>query len=169
MPANSPIVSDSSVIVFLAAIRQFDLLRQLYSQLLIPDQVFHEVADANAALKGAAELRAAVSAGWIIIKHPSTGPLTPLLTSELDAGEAAAILLALETGATTILIDDAAGRRAAVRLGLKPAGTLGILLAAKNAGKISALKPLLDSLRTEHSFHISEALAQAALSAAGEA
>ncbi len=55
----------------------------------------------------------------------------------LDPGERAAILLAQQEGDVLLLIDDAAGRREAMRYGIPSTGTLGILRAA-------AIRQLLD-------------------------
>jgi len=50
---------------------------------------------------------------------------------ELDAGESATIALALELGASRILLDETDGRTVAKALGLRPIGVLGVLLRAK--------------------------------------
>ncbi len=69
--------------------------------------------------------------------------------------EAEALSLALEVKAEAVLIDEAAGREMATRLGLSPVGVLGILLKAKARGSVTEIRPLLDSLRRELNFFIS--------------
>jgi predicted nucleic acid-binding protein len=53
---------------------------------------------------------------------------------DLDKGEAAAIILATESEADLILLDEALGRYHAKHAGLKVAGTIGILIKAKKTG-----------------------------------
>ncbi|MBI5303457.1 MAG: DUF3368 domain-containing protein [Chloroflexi bacterium] len=68
------------------------------------------------------------------------------LLSDLDRGEAEAIVLAQELGADLVIIDERIARKHARRLGLKLTGTLGVLLEAKEHGFISAVKPLIEEL-----------------------
>ncbi|MDP2901059.1 MAG: DUF3368 domain-containing protein [Candidatus Bathyarchaeota archaeon] len=70
-----------------------------------------------------------------------------VLLQELDAGEAEAIALALEAGADLLLKDEHLGRETARHLKLRSIGLVGILIAAKHKGLISAIKPCLDALR----------------------
>ena len=55
---------------------------------------------------------------------------------KLDAGEQAAIALAVQLKATLLLIDDRAGVRAALAQGLEVVGTLGILDRAARIGLV---------------------------------
>ena len=57
------------------------------------------------------------------------------------AGEAEAIALATDLNADIVLIDEQEGRQLASRTGLAVTGVLGILLRAKRAGEIAAVKP----------------------------
>ena len=66
---------------------------------------------------------------------------------DLDKGEAEAIILATESEANLILLDEALGRYHANHAGLKVTGTIGILIKAKKLGLISELKPLIFELR----------------------
>jgi len=62
------------------------------------------------------------------------------LRKELGAGETAAITLAYQIKAGLIILDDLAARLVAQELGLRVAGTIGILLAAKEKSLISDVK-----------------------------
>lgn len=66
--------------------------------------------------------------------------LVRTLSKELDTGEAEAIALAVELKADRLLIDERLGRSAALRLGLKITGVLGILVAAKRNNLIQEVK-----------------------------
>lgn len=77
------------------------------------------------------------------------------------------VALALELGTKDVVLDDLDARRFARRNGLKPIGTLGLLLAARRAGIIPAVSPEIEALR-KAGFHASEALVQRILSEAEE-
>ena len=62
----------------------------------------------------------------------------------IDAGEIAAIALALERGIRYVLIDERAGRAAAISLGLQPLGLLGLLVEAKKRSLVPGVLALLD-------------------------
>jgi predicted nucleic acid-binding protein len=163
------VVSDASPLIFLAAAGHFGLLRDLYGSVVVPVRVFQEVTQAQPSLPGAAEMRQAVADGWVQVRTPGATRMDGWLRSLLDEGESQAIALALELGAETLLVDESDGREIAGRLGLKPVGTLGVLLRAKRAGLIPAVKPILMELRQKHSFRIGDELLARVLTTAGEA
>jgi predicted nucleic acid-binding protein len=68
------------------------------------------------------------------------------LCISLDKGEAEAIVLSREKEAL-LIIDDGDGRKSAKQLGLKIAGTVGILLLASDEGMLD-LKNALDELKS---------------------
>ena len=67
---------------------------------------------------------------------------------DLGPGEAEVLALALETQNSLVILDDALARREAVLQKIPLTGTLGLLLDAKRAERISEIKPLLDQLQT---------------------
>jgi hypothetical protein len=89
------------------------------------------------------------------------------LLKELDRGEAETIILAKELNATRVLIDENLGYRIAKNAGLNVVRTLSILLKAKEAGIIPALKPVLDEMVGKGRWY-SRAVYQAVLERAGE-
>jgi predicted nucleic acid-binding protein len=72
-------------------------------------------------------------------------PALPLL----DAGEAAALSLAQSIGARLILLDERKARRIATRIGLQVAGTLAVLLRAKQQGHIAAIGPYIIQMQSQ--------------------
>jgi uncharacterized protein len=79
------------------------------------------------------------------------------------------LALAFEIHADAVLIDEAAGRQAAVALGLTPIGVLGLLVRAKRLGLLGAVKPVIDELLTRACFRVAEDLVREALRLSGEA
>jgi uncharacterized protein len=102
------------------------------------------------------------------VERPLEGPFLRQLRLRLDEGEAAAIALAVERGASLLLMDEIDGRRAAQHHGPKIAGTLGILLEAKRQAHVTELRPLVDDLERV-GFRMSTSLKEHVLSMAGEA
>lgn len=162
------VVSDASVLISLAAIRQIGLLPLLYGEIVVPDAVWREVATVPAGFPGAEEVTAACTAGWMNVAAVANRPLVTQLEGTLDPGEAEAIALAIERVASLLLIDESDGRRVARTMGVPLAGTLGVLLRAKTGAHIPALKPLLMELINRHHFRLHRDLYRDVLIQAGE-
>lgn len=94
--------------------------------------------------------------------------LDPLLTLQLDAGEAAVIQTAINNSIKTVLIDERKGRKIARRIyGLNTIGTARILVEAKRAGLVGEVGPLFEALRSE-SYWIADPIVKWALGASKE-
>lgn len=163
----SAVVVDSSVLITLAAGEQFHLLRELYTTLYVPPEVWHEVTDASKPY-GTKEARDAREAGWLILRAPASLATVQALPFNLQPGETEALALAVELADALLLVDDAQGRRAAHALGIRYTGTLGVLLRAKSEGKLAALQRVLALMRQRTTFWLSEEILRAALAQAGE-
>ncbi len=162
------VVSDASVLICLGAVRQLQLLRQFHQEIIVPNAVWQEVTVAAASRPGAPEAVQASQEGWLKVRSPNNRALVSALSTKLDAGEAEAIALALELGASLLLMDESDGRTEARSLGVPVTGTVGVLLRAKLTGAVPALKPLLDTLIAHHSFRLRRPLYEQALRQAGE-
>jgi predicted nucleic acid-binding protein len=159
------VVSDTSPLTNLAAIGQFDLLRQIYGDLAIPEAVWSEL---NAGGLGWPGRDAVADAAWVKRHKVLNQVAVAALMDDLDAGEAEAIILSLELGADLLLLDESEGRHHAQRLGLQITGVVGVLQVAKHHGLIDYVRPHLDALRGVAGFYISEALYRFVLQAVGE-
>lgn len=160
-------VSNTSPISNLASIGRLALLSRQFASVWIPDAVVRELAlhpDPNAK----AEIRAALDAGWLQAHSTGQSNLLHLLRSQLHAGEAEAIALAVDSKADRVLIDEKEGRRIASRSGLMVTGVLGILLAAKLNHEISTLRVEIENLRRQARFYVDPALIEKILIAGGE-
>ncbi len=131
-----------------------ELLRELFGRVIIPPAVRREL--------GPSRLPE-----WIV-ERALTHPIDRrVLAARLDPGEREAIALALELGAGRLLLDDRAGRRLARALGLRIAGTAGLLLTAKRAGLLPEVRSDLEALRAS-GFRLSAGVVEAILVEAGE-
>ncbi len=90
------------------------------------------------------------------------------LARDLDAGELAAISLAMRVSADFVVPDDLAGRLTAAALGLTTVGSLGLLVRAKANGPIDEVRPLMDAMIAD-GLYTGEGLYRLILSIAGEA
>jgi len=137
------VVSNTTPFSELAKVGQMDLLRRIFGQVIIPQEVYDELTTGTHPAVSAVR-----SADWIEVRSISNWQQVLLLQADpnLDLGECAAIALAEELGAERVLIDELAGRQAAKSRNLPVTGTLGILLIAKKQGLITSIKPVLDLL-----------------------
>src|SRR5947209_4200788 len=87
-----------------------------------------------------------VQAPWLrVVDDVIIDPTLPLL----DVGEAAALSLAQSIGARLILLDERKARRIAIRIGLQVAGTLAVLLRAKQQGHIAVIRPYIIQMQNQ--------------------
>lgn len=157
------IVSDTSPLVNLAAVRHLNLLQQLYGQVIIPQAVYDEIV-AGTPQPGSAE----VKSSWIEVRRTTLQSLTASLRLELDEGEAEAIALATELNANLLLLDERKGREVAARMGIRFVGVLGVLVDAKRKNFVPAVKPIVDELISKAGFWISPQLYNRILESVGE-
>jgi predicted nucleic acid-binding protein len=157
------VISDSSSLIAIAAVGHLEVLRGLYRQVIVPQAVWSEITRPNR--PGAADIQ---SADWIAVFSVTNRALISGLPRPVGLGEAEAIVLAQELGADILLIDERRARKTAVELGLPVTGLLGVLLEAKRAGLITALKPILDQMEAVVAFRLKRSLYDATLRVAGE-
>jgi hypothetical protein len=70
--------------------------------------------------------------------------------------------------ADLLLIDERIGRESAQHLGVTYMGLIGVLVQCKQRGLIPQVRPVIDALRLQAGFWISDALYQRVLHDAGE-
>jgi len=151
------VVSDTSAITSLIRIGREEILGAVCDEILIPVAVRDELLAFHASLP----------------RFLTTVPIQNLtaaesLTSEIDRGEAEAIVLAQETLPDFVLLDDLAARGIAAQRRLRVIGLLGVLTLAKQQGFVSAVKPALIDLEVIAGFRIAPELRRRVLQACGE-
>jgi len=135
------IISDSSPLISLAVIGKLNILENLYKEIYVPAAVYEEVVRVDKPFSK--ELKQFLNGRTKSVKNKMA---VEILLSDIGAGEAEAIVLALEQQPDIILIDDLKARKFAKISGLNIIGTMGILLKAKKEGLIKELKPLISEL-----------------------
>lgn len=150
---SSPIICNAGPLTALAIVNQLQVLPALYESILAPEAVWREIADSGFGRAGAAELRAA----------PGIEVLPPVavdsfLEIELGRGESQVIALARTREAALVLLDELLARRVAGQVyGLRVKGSAGILVQAKKAGMIPAVRPLLHEMK-KRGYYLSDRL-----------
>ncbi len=156
------IVADTSPIISLSVIGKLDLLKDIFEEFIIPEEVYRELTKND---KPYSEmLKSFLKTN---VRSINNHIAVEMLNFEIDKGESEAIILAIENNIKTILIDDYKARQVAMYKNLNVIGTIGLLLKAKMSGLIKEIKPLLDNL-IAHNIRISNELYLTALSKADE-
>ena len=162
VPEKPAVISNNGPLVALWTLDLLPLLRDLYTEVLIPEEVKNEFLATHRSVRQ----QALENAPWITTVTLVT-PLDKWVQRGIHRGEAAVFALAKERGTRLVILDDKDARRYAKRIGLPVTGTVGILLEAKRRGLIDAIKPLLDKL-LESGVRLGVSLVNDTLQEAGE-
>jgi predicted nucleic acid-binding protein len=159
------VVADTAVLVNLCRVGQGALFKSLFQEVIVPPEVIAEfvrLTMVSPRFKGLTMPEG--------IREQSPTIISSVVQSSegLDAGEAAALSLAVEIHADAVLLDERRGYEVALQLGLHSIGVLGILIQAKKAGLIVSVKPVIASLERDAGFWISEGLRKKVLQVVGE-
>jgi predicted nucleic acid-binding protein len=157
------LVVNASPLIFLGNAGRVDLLNQIgATKIMVPQSVFDEVTTASHEDRAS---RAVAEAEWLVRVAPSPPP-SAIVEWDLGAGESDVIAACIQIGRATPVIDDLAGRKCALSLGLPPIGTLGVVIRAYRRGSISDPRKLLLDLRSAGMW-LSDAVVEHALRLAG--
>ena len=154
------VIVNTTPLIVLADVGQFDLLRKLYREIIIPQAVLEEI-------KSQPAKRLTASSEWIKIVKVANKNDRGLFRAKLHAGEVEVVLLAQEQNADLVIMDDNAAKKTAKFMGLKVTGTLGVLLRAKREGHIQEIKPIIRAMAAD-GFYIDEKTRRYVLDAAKE-
>lgn len=158
------IASNTGPLIALAKVDLLSILESLFGVVQIPQAVYRELLAKAGPEVG--RLDAAFAGPIQIMPVPPMPASLTHLTQNLGAGEQEAIALAIQHG-SMLLIDDRLGRSVAHQLGLRVAGTAGVLLEAKRAGVIPQVMPVLQEIRNR-GYWLSDALLARVAELAGE-
>lgn len=157
------VICDTSPIQYLHQVGLLSIFPALAEAIILPQAV---VAELSVGRDAGVNLPDLETLDWVAIRIPVSRPALPLI-NDLGPGETEVLMLALETSDCVVVLDDHLARRVAESLNLRVTGTLGLLLDAKKAGLIKAVKPILDQLDSLR-FHLSHETREAVLKLAGE-
>jgi len=146
MSSGQRAVSNSSPLIWLAKINRLALLKTLFGEVIIPRKVHHETTQGKSA--DSILIEKAVEEGWLKVSEEETNQAHALAeVSGIHLGEAEAILLAQKLG-TELIIDEREASATAQVFGVRPIGTVAILLLAlaKNQLTPNEFKECLDLL-----------------------
>lgn len=152
------VVSDTTPIISLIKIDKLDILEAMFGEVQIPEAVFHELTS-NVLFRE--EAKAVIECNHIKKMPVDNMQSVNLLrrSTNLDAGESEAIVLADSLDNSILLIDEAKGRRIAKNMGLNIMGTIGILLVAYEDGLLDkeSIEECIEGIRNSN-LRISETL-----------
>jgi predicted nucleic acid-binding protein len=140
---NKIILSDTSCLIALSNINQLGILKNLFQEIIITEEVEKEFGEPLP--------------DWINIKTVKNKTKQFELEKRLDKGEASSIALALETDNSTLIIDEIKGRKIAEFFHIDIIGTLGVLLLADKKGIIKDFMNVIKGLKSK-GFRISDSL-----------
>lgn len=151
----------------LIALGQLSLLLTLYSDILIPREVYNEVV-INGLRLGADDASAVdflVQQDRIRVVDVVLPSPLPAWAQSLDAGELEVIVLGQQHAVDWVLIDNEHARKAARQVGLPLKGTVGLLLEAWRQGHLSiqAFELLMQEIKSRPDLWISTQLCDRAL------
>jgi predicted nucleic acid-binding protein len=138
------LVVNASPLIFLGNAGRIDLLRLAgSSRVVVPQRVFDEVTSMHHDDRAA---RSIAESDWIE-RIASIDIPSQVTEWDLGPGESAVVALALATPGAQPVIDDLAGRKCALALGLDVMGTLGLVIAAHRRGHVEDPRQILLDLR----------------------
>ena len=149
------IISDSTALITLINIEEFDLLKFFTQKIVIPIEVYEEISIGE---KDKRFLDAQVETKFLEVIPYENKLLFSELNILLDKGESASIALASEKN-PPLIIDEKKGRSVAQNMGIEIVGLIGVLRFLYRNGKITKKRTeeILEKLNNS-SFRISKKL-----------
>ncbi len=147
------IISNTSCFIILTNIGELGILHKLYGQIITTPDIAAQYGE--------------TLPQWIEIIAVTDKHRQQLLEMQIDKGESSAIVLALKTPGSTLILDDYQARKIAQQLGLNFTGTIGVIIKAKLKGLIPSIKPILEKIK-QTDFSLSADIELQALKAANE-
>lgn len=149
------IVSNATPLIYLAKIGRINLLRKVFGEVFIPEEVKIEVVDRGKQLgeRDAYVIEKAIGDGWLKVLSVEIMEV-PI---KLEPGEVAVLSLAKRLGLREVLMDEVSARTVARLLGLIPRGTIFVLLKALEKKEVD-LNKFLEVLNEliRHGFRMKE-------------
>jgi predicted nucleic acid-binding protein len=159
-------IVNTSPLILLARIGGLEFLREpADSDVIVPEVVFQEILAGEKFDSNVATIRH-VSTIWLRVV-PNPEPAHGFDPDRLDAGESAVLSLAIENPGAIVILDDRAARTEAILRNIPLLGTAGVLLRAKEQGRLESVRPTLDAVR-QAGLYLTDRLYRTVLRLAGE-
>jgi predicted nucleic acid-binding protein len=142
------VISDSTPLIYLAALSDFGLLKEVVGSICIPRAVYEEVVVHGVGFPVREEVLRAEGA-WIHVVRVRDSRRVEAVAREnsLDRGEAEVVVLYQEIDANLLLLDEQRAVRYARKAGLRIIRTPMVYAAAKQRGLIASFRGKLEELR----------------------
>jgi len=151
------VVTDTTAVTTLLKAGEERLLREIFVSVIVPQAVWDELLAFHSHLPD------------FVLRRPVLEPNQRLAGTELlGRGEAEAIKLAQQIDADLLLTDDRKARTAATDLGIKCSGVLGLIVRAKQLGRLSSVRDTLEVLEKRGGLYLSDVAKAEALRIAGK-
>ena len=141
-----PIISDTSPLIWLSKVGKITLLKALFEEVIIPEEVYIEAVEKGLqyGFTDAQTIKECINEGWIKLSKLNTKDQSILQkisehAFEIHSGEAQAIVLAREMK-LLLLMDESAGRAFAEAWGLSVKGTIYVIISALRKSLISEIQ-----------------------------
>ncbi len=143
MGALRVLIVNTSPLIHLAEAGRLELLQVAAPEIRVPAPVAAEIR-----AYGEADVTARALAEQAWLREVAAPPTPPaILAWDLGPGESSVLAAAHNAPGCGVVIDDLAARRCAEALAIPLRGTLGLVLAAKRAGRITSARLVLEHLR----------------------
>ena len=152
------IIGDSSALVALSIMDRLDLLESVFEKIYVPQAVYDEVAVSDK--PHSAKLKVFLT-GKVVDVELNISKIG------LGNGELEAISLYKKMGADFLLVDDKRAKSFAKLNGINVIGSLGVMVLAKELGKVKSIKDDLKKLLKSDVF-VSKNLIERVLISVGE-
>lgn len=120
------VISNASPLIGLSGINLLPILKDLWSEIIIPDAVYKEIVIDGEGKPGAHSIASACN-NWIKVVAVKNKNEVEALQTVLDKGESEVIAMGQELSADLLLLDNREPRLFARTVGLKVIGTVGII------------------------------------------
>ena len=160
------VISDATPLISLMKADCLDILQSIFDRVMIPEAVYNELTS-NKTYREEAELIAKADFINVVQLVEKCIANTFQQKTGLDRGESEAIVYADEQNADILLMDEAAGRKVAMNMGLTITGSIGILIKGYRQKLLTRdeLETAINDIRLSNR-HISENLLNMALNMA---
>lgn len=156
------VVVNSSPLIVLFRSGFSHLLPNLFSNIIVPEQVYNEVIVTGKVDTVTNELP---KSNWVELTAIDIN--LSVASWNLGLGESAVFSIAIQDSAYTAVVDDLAARRCAKVFGIRTIGTGGLLILAKQKGIIQSVRKPIEKLR-QSGLYLSEEVVNLLIAESGD-